>query len=80
VAGVRNATDEAIINGIVANAPLTVGFQSGQPNANNLAALPAGVTAVAGNLAGNSPDQGGARRAVVYNEPRLYTLEFQYRF
>jgi iron complex outermembrane recepter protein len=80
IAGVRNATDEAIINGIVAAAPLTLGFQAGQPNANNLAALPAGVTAVAGNLAGNAPDQGGARRGVVYNEPRVYTLEFQVRF
>ena len=80
IAGVRNATDEQIINGIVANAPLTLGFVPGQPNANNLAALPTGVTAVVGNLAGNSPDQGGARRAVVYNEPRIYTLEFQVRF
>jgi iron complex outermembrane recepter protein len=80
VAGVRNATDENIINGIVAGAPLTIGFVAGQPNANNLAALPTGVTAIAGNLAGNSVDQGGARRAAVYSEPRVYTLELQLRF
>jgi iron complex outermembrane receptor protein len=80
IAGVRNATDEEIINGIVANAPLTLGFVPGQPNANNLAALPTGVTAVVGNLAGNAPDQGGARRGVVYNEPRVFTLELQVRF
>ncbi|MBI1339355.1 TonB-dependent receptor plug domain-containing protein [bacterium] len=79
-AGVRNATDEEIINGLVANAPLTIGFVAGQPNANNIAALPTGVTAIAGNLAGNPADQGGARRAVTYNEPRVFTLELQVRF
>jgi len=83
IGSVRNATDEQAINNIFALPALSLSNPTpGQPNAGNLASLPADVTAIpAGTtLAGLSPDQGGARALKNFNEPRIFTLELQLRF